>query len=83
MEKQFLTQEEIQRLTELSTRYSTLKSKFGEIEIQIMSLSESKKELKNELKLLQTEEMDLAKELENKYGNGSISLKDGEFIPSK
>ena len=32
---------------------------------------------------IQKEEIDLAKELEEKYGSGTISLETGEFSPTK
>jgi hypothetical protein len=39
--------------------------------------------LKSNLQELQEKELILAKKLEDKYGQGSISLETGEFLPSK
>ena len=47
------------------------------------SLEIKKEQIKEKLKSLQQEEIKLAKELEEKYGNGEISLESGEFLPSK
>ena len=48
-----------------------------------MTLNLQKDQLKNNLFQIQQEEIKLGKELEEKYGNGSISLENGEFIPNK
>ena len=41
-----------------------------------------KEQLKSSLQNLQQQEISIAKELEDKYGQGSISLETGEFLPS-
>jgi hypothetical protein len=48
-----------------------------------MNLNIQKESLKETLLNLQKEEIVLAKELETKYGEGSISLDSGEFLPIK
>lgn len=82
MEKQVLTQEEIQKLTELKSQFNELVNVVGNIEIQIMDLQLKKEQLKSSLQNLQQQEISIAKELEDKYGQGSISLETGEFLPS-
>ena len=49
----------------------------------MMSLSLQKEQLKAEFLTIQEEEIKLGKELEEKYGNGTISLENGEFSPMK
>jgi len=78
-----LTQEEIDNLNNLKKSYAELTSMVGNIEIQIMTLNLQKDQSKNNLFQIQQEEIKLGKELEEKYGNGSISLENGEFIPNK
>ena len=78
-----LTQEEIDNLNNLKKSYAELTSMVGNIEIQIMTHNLQKDQLKNNLFQIQQEEIKLGKELEEKYGNGSISLENGEFIPNK
>jgi len=51
--------------------------------MQYISLELKKEQLKEQLKSLQQEEIELAKKLEKDYGNGEISLETGEFLPSK
>jgi DUF438 domain-containing protein len=82
MEKQVLTQEEIQKLTELKSQFNELVSVVGNVEIQLMDLQLKKEQLKSSLQSLQQQETAIAKELEDKYGQGSISLETGEFLPS-
>jgi hypothetical protein len=78
-----LTSGEIQQLTELKTKYNQLVGVIGNIEVQMMSLSLQKDQLKSEFLTIQEEEIKLGKELEEKYGNGTISLENGEFSPMK
>jgi stress response protein YsnF len=82
MEKQVLSQEEIQKLTELKSQFNELVSVVGNVEIQLMDLQLKKEQLKSSLQSLQQQEIAIAKELEDKYGQGSISLETGEFLPS-
>ena len=78
-----LTQEEIDNLTNLKNGYAELTSVIGNTETQIMTLNLKKDQLKSNLFQLQQDEIRLAKELEEKYGNGSISLEKGEFLPNE
>jgi len=51
--------------------------------MQNYNIQIKKEQLKLNLQKLQEKEGDLAKKLEEKYGQGSISLETGEFLPSK
>jgi len=83
MEKKVLTKEEIQSLTDLKTKYSQLVNVLGEIEIQKMDLNLRKEQIKSNLISIKEEEIKIGKELEGKYGNGTISLEKGEFSPTE
>jgi len=78
-----LTQKEIDNLTSLKKSYTELTNVVGNVEIQILTLELRKSQLKDNLFQLQQDEIKLAKELEEKYGNGSISLEKGEFLPNE
>lgn len=80
MERKVLTPEEITQLKELKQGFVELTSAVGNVEIQIMNLELMKENLKSELSKLQQKEQVLAKNLEEKYGNGTISLESGEFL---
>jgi len=81
MEKKVLTKEEIQSLKDLKVRFDQLVGVIGETEVQIMNLELRRDALKSNLIAIQEEEMKLGKELEEKYGNGTISIEKGEFSP--
>ena len=83
MEKKVLTQEEVSELKGLKQQYRDLTEATGVIEIQKITIELKKEQIKEKLKSLQQEEIKLAKKLEDKYGNGEISLETGEFLPSK
>ena len=83
MEKKVLTKEEIQSLTDLKSKYSQLVNVLGEIEIQKMDLDLRKEQIKSNLISIKEEEIKIGKELEEKYGSGTISLEKGEFSPSE
>jgi septal ring factor EnvC (AmiA/AmiB activator) len=82
-EKKVLSQEEIDELKELQATFKNLTEVSGVIEMQNYNIQLKKEQLKSSLQSLQEKESDLAKKLEEKYGQGSISLETGEFLPSK
>ena len=82
-EKKVLLEEEINKITSLRKRYTDLTEVVGNVEMQIMSLEIQKEKIKEDLKSLQNQEAVLAKELEEKYGKGSISLESREFLPTE
>ena len=83
MEKKVLTEEEINKLKELRKQFEELTDVVGSTEVQIMNLQIRKEQLKFNLQQLQQQELVLAKELEEKYGDGTISLESGEFLPKE
>lgn len=83
MEKQVLTEEEINNIKELKQQFKDLTDVIGNTEVQIMNLQIRKEQLKFNLQQIQQQELVLAKELEEKYGEGTISLESGEFLPNK
>ena len=81
MEKKVLTQEEIDKIKKLKDRFEDLTIVAGNIEIQIMNLQLQKDQMKSNFQQLQQQEKVIAQELEEKYGDGTISLESGEFLP--
>ena len=78
-----LAKEEISKIQELKDRLKRITEVSGVIEVQNYNIQLKKEQLKLSLQGLQQEEANLAKELEEKYGPGTISLETGEFLPSK
>lgn len=84
------TEEEMQEIAQLQSKFQERIFGLGQIEVDQLSLEESKKTLDerklaivNDLKDLRTEENGIVNKLASKYGNGSLSLRDGTFTPSE
>jgi hypothetical protein len=82
MENKVLTQEEIQQLKDIREKNTQLIEQFGFIEYQLQSLLLHKEELSNNFKEIKSLEIILGKQLQDKYGDGTINLEKGEFIPN-
>lgn len=84
------TQEEMTEISALQRRYQEKVFQLGQIKLDEISLEDAVSELekkKNEVldqwKQLQVNEQELLKKLADKYGDGSLSLKDGTFTPAQ
>ncbi len=82
MENKVLTQEEIQQLKNIREKNAQLVEQFGFIEYQLQTLFLQKEELSKDLKEIKSLELTLGKQLQDKYGDGTINLEKGEFIPA-
>jgi len=80
METKVLTQEEITQLKLVQQERYSLIDKFGTIEIQFQELESTKQKLKLDYEKLKQKEEVLGKQLQSKYGDGTINLEKGEFI---
>ena len=80
METKVLTQEEITQLKAVQQERYSLVDKFGTIEIQFQELELAKQKIKLEYENLKQKEEVLGKQLQAKYGDGTINLEKGEFI---
>ena len=77
-----LTEEEIKRINDLKVGYNQLVSTLGGIEVQLITFTSKKEQIKLDLLKTQEEELQISKDLEEKYGQGTISLETGEFSPN-
>ena len=82
MEKKVLAQEEITQLKNVREKRVQLVESFGILESRLQEINLQKENLKDNLKQLIQEETDLGRNLQQKYGDGSIDLEKGEFIPN-
>jgi hypothetical protein len=80
METKVLTQEEITQLKTVQQERYSIVDKFGTIEIQFQELESIKQKLKLEYEKLKQKEEVLGKQLQDKYGDGTINLEKGEFV---
>jgi len=77
-----LTQEELTQVQSLQSKRDQLTIDFGYIEYQIQELELKKESLVDTLTQLKNEELQVGKEMSEKYGEGSIHIAKGEFISS-
>jgi oligoribonuclease NrnB/cAMP/cGMP phosphodiesterase (DHH superfamily) len=85
-----LTQEEIQQIKELQTKYNQTILEIGASEAQLIifqenieKLTEAKKGLVSDLKTIEQKESELVKSLQEKYGQGNINIETGEITPAQ
>lgn len=83
-----LTQEELQSIKDLQSKYNQTIFEIGVAEAQRIALQEqfekietNKKGLVSDLATIEQKESDLIKSLQIKYGAGSINPETGEIIP--
>lgn len=82
MEKVFLTKEEVEQLTTLQSQEMGLINQLGQLEYQIQTLMLQKDNFKQQIATLQKESTAVGKQLQDKYGEGTIDVSSGEFTKS-
>ena len=79
MAEQKLTPEEINEIKSTQETQEKLVTSFGELEFQIQTLELQKEKLVEQLETYKTKEKELANQLSQKYGNGTINIEEGIF----
>ena len=79
MEKVQLAPEELSRLQEANNKVADIVASLGQIEIQISLLKDNKRSLLDTFTQIQQDQEQLATELTQKYGDGTIDITSGEF----
>ena len=77
-----LTEEEIKQLETTQVSRNKLLTELGQIKLAEITLEKRLEYAENFLSELEQQESSFAKLLEDKYGNGSIDIKTGEFTAS-
>jgi hypothetical protein len=80
MKVEKLTEQEILSVKEIQKIRAEIIEKYGLIEMAIQDLELQKQEVTKEFKELKSNEVILSKELQLKYGVGTINIDSGEFI---
>lgn len=75
------TEEELKSLQNLQLTYNQLTMALGQLTVSNYALKEREETLKVALLDTRTKETELAKELTEKYGKGSLNIENGEFTP--
>jgi len=76
-----LTEEEIKNIKDLQLNRNNIIVELGNLEAYLFDISSKKTNLQEQLSQLAERDQKLGKELSDKYGDGSIDLEKGEFIP--
>jgi hypothetical protein len=82
MENTKLTIEEVEKLQEIQQKNAAVATELGNLEITKLQVEARKAEVVEFFNKLKEEEQAFGKKLSEKYGNGSIDLEKGEFIPA-
>lgn len=83
MSNQKLTQEELDTIKSIQEKTNAVVSELGNLELTKLQLDARRKEIETFHNELKEEENKFGKELSDKYGNGTIDLEKGEFVPSE
>ena len=88
-EKKF-TDEELEKIKGIQTGYQQKTALFGQLSLQkfqvtrqLESLETAEENLRNEIIQLETTERELVKELNQKYGAGTLDPQTGTFTPAQ
>ena len=82
MENIKLTTEEIEKLQGIQQKNAAVVSELGNLELTKLQMETRRANIIEFINSLREEEQTFGKELSDKYGNGSIDLENGEFIPN-
>ena len=77
-----LTKDEIKELGDIRSTFSNITLAVGETEIGLVNLNNRKNELIANLSKVTEKQSDFVRKLEDKYGNGTVSVDTGEFTPT-
>ena len=76
-----LKEQEISALREIDTKSTNIVKELGQITIAINNLETRKVTTLESLDTLRLKENQLAKQLEDTYGKGTVDIQSGEFKP--
>ena len=77
------TEQELSEIKDLRREINTTTFQYGQLHINKLKIDEGEINLRKQIVSLELKEENLAKKLSDKYGNGSIDIDTGTFIPSK
>lgn len=76
-----LEQEELQQIAQIQQVSQNITMEYGNIELAKKAVAARTQRADEALEALRENEQELAKSLEEKYGQGSINLQEGTFVP--
>jgi len=82
------SEEELKQINEVADTYNSLQTELGNLSVQkilvddrILAIQDREAEIRKEWKKNQVTEGDLVKTLSEKYGEGTLDPKTGNFVP--
>ena len=82
------SEEELKQINEVADTYNSLQTELGNLSVQkilvddrILAIQDREAEIRKESKKNQVTEGDLVKTLSEKYGEGTLDPKTGNFVP--
>jgi hypothetical protein len=83
METKELSQEVIDQIKSIQQKNQAIEIELGQIELVKLALKQRRLNAEQFLTELKDEEKTLAEFLQNEYGNGTIDIEQGVFVPSE
>jgi hypothetical protein len=77
------TDDELHQIKTFQDKYAQVTATLGQLEIQSTLLEEEKLKVREQYKTIRKTETEFANTLSSKYGDGTINIDTGEFIPKK
>jgi hypothetical protein len=78
-----IQEDELKRLQEFQVKSEQLVSRLGQLEFQKIRIAKDEKFLKEQIDLLEEEEIAISKLIKDTYGNVNIDLKTGDLTYSQ
>jgi len=89
-DKKTFSEEELKNIQNIADTYSSLQTELGNLGVQkilvderIQAIQKREEEIREEWKKTQLSEQELVKTLSDKYGEGTLDPKTGNFIPTE
>ena len=80
MSKVKLTKDELQKISDIQTRTQTVQVELGKLELAKMDIESRRKNVERFIEESRNIEAELARELQEKYGKGTIDLDEKVFV---
>lgn len=80
MSKAKLTKDELQKISDIQTRTQTIQVELGKLELAKMDIESRRKTVERFIDESRNVEAELARELQEKYGKGTINLDEKVFV---
>lgn len=89
-DKKKFSEEELKNIQNIADTYSSLQTELGNLGVQkilvderIQAIQKREEEIREEWKKTQLSEQELVKTLSDKYGEGTLDPKTGNFVPTE